>query len=74
MLNQLTASVRRLKTASFPLGRGSAAPLVRVGDGSDDAVAVAQTDIGMLRGVTTAAADQSECACPEDCERDHANE
>ena len=33
-----------------------------------------ETDIGMLRGVTPAAADTSECVCPESCERDHANE
>jgi hypothetical protein len=31
-------------------------------------------DIGALRGVTEAAADLSECTCPEPCERDHANE
>ena len=34
----------------------------------------AQRDIGMLRGVTPAAADTAECTCPEPCERDHANE
>ncbi len=29
---------------------------------------------GRVHGVTDAAADQSECHCPEFCERDHANE
>ena len=33
-----------------------------------------QAEIGSLRGVTPAAADVSECTCPEPCERDHANE
>jgi len=36
--------------------------------------AMRQAEIGMLRGVTDAAADVSECTCPELCERDHANE
>ena len=53
----------------------SAVPLVRLSDGSEEhPVAVAQTDIGMLRGVSDAAADVAECTCPEPCERDHANE
>jgi hypothetical protein len=72
MLHQLTSTARRL--ASPRSSRESAAPLVRTGDGSEHPVAVAQTDIGMLRGVTDAAADVSECACPAPCERDHANE
>jgi hypothetical protein len=29
---------------------------------------------GRIHGETDAAADQSECHCPEFCERDHANE
>jgi hypothetical protein len=33
-----------------------------------------QAEIDSLRGVTPAAADVSECTCPEPCERDHANE
>lgn len=74
MLQQLSASVRRWTTASLPHGREAAVPLVRLGDGSADAVAIAQSDIGMLRGVTAAAADVSECTCPDPCERDHANE
>jgi hypothetical protein len=72
MLQQLTASVRRFTGTSA--ASETRAPLVRLGDGSDDAVAVAQTDIGMLRGVTNAAADTADCTCPEPCERDHANE
>lgn len=72
MLDQLTASVRRWTGGSS--GSRQPAPLVRLGDGEDHPVAVAQTDIGMLRGVTTAAADVAECTCPEPCERDHANE
>jgi hypothetical protein len=31
-------------------------------------------ELDSLRGVTPAAADVSECTCPEPCERDHANE
>ena len=71
MLQELTASVRRW--AGLPPA-STHNPLVRVGDTSADAVLVAQADIGMLRGVTPAAADTAECACPESCERDHANE
>jgi hypothetical protein len=71
MFDQLTESVRRFAGAT---SAGGSEPLVRLGDGSDHPVAVAQTDIGMLRGVSEAAADVSECTCPEPCERDHANE
>jgi hypothetical protein len=74
MLTHLTASVRRW-TNPLILRGSDAAPLVRLADGSEDpATHVAQTDIGMLRGVTSSAADVSECTCPEPCERDHANE
>ena len=70
MLQQLTDSVRR-----FTNGRGQPmAPLVGMGDGVEHPVVAAQSDIGMLRGVTDAAADVAECTCPEPCERDHANE
>jgi len=67
VLEQLTASVRR-----------RAATLIH-GDQSDDSalahpVLVRQAEIDSLRGVTPAAADVSECTCPEPCERDHANE
>ncbi len=31
-------------------------------------------ETGRIHGVTDAAADQSECCCPDFCERDHANE
>ncbi len=34
----------------------------------------APREAGRIHGVTDAAADQSECRCPEFCERDHANE
>ncbi len=34
----------------------------------------AMPESGRIHGVTDAAADQSECRCPEFCERDHANE
>ena len=73
MLQELTTSVRRWARL---VGDSDAdrASLVRVASTSDDAVAAAQTDIGMLRGVTPAAADTAECMCPEPCERDHANE
>lgn len=70
MLQQLTDSVRRFTAGN----RTVAAPLVGLGDGVEHPVVAAQADIGMLRGVTEAAADVAECACPEDCERDHANE
>ncbi len=72
MFQQLTSTARRL--ASPRASRESTAPLVRTGDGSEHPIAVAQTDIAMLRGVTDAAADVAECACPGPCERDHANE
>jgi hypothetical protein len=71
MLQQLTDSVRRLASGR---GQSRAAPLVSVGDGAEHPVVAAQADISMLRGVTSAAADMSECVCPEPCERDHANE
>ena len=72
MLHELTASVRRW--AGRPENPTDRAPLVRMDANTDDAVHSAQTDIGMLRGVTPAAADTHECMCPESCERDHANE
>jgi hypothetical protein len=34
----------------------------------------APPESGRIHGVTDAAADQSECRCPDFCERDHANE
>ena len=73
MFQQLSASVRRF-TAPVVRGRSSAAPLVRLGEGTDHPVHLAHSDIAMLRGVTNASADVTECACPEQCERDHANE
>ncbi len=73
MLQELTATVRRW--AGTPnQATVEKSPLVRLGSTPDDAIHAAQTDIGMLRGVTPAAADTSECVCPEPCERDHANE
>jgi hypothetical protein len=39
-----------------------------------DAMVATSAEIASLRGVTDAAADVSECVCPEPCERDHANE
>ena len=39
-----------------------------------DAVVATVAEIESLRGVSDAAADVSECVCPEPCERDHANE
>ena len=72
MLDQLTASFRRW--TGVPGRRPDVPPLVGLGDGQEHPVAAAQTDIGMLRGVTPAAADVNECTCPEPCERDHANE
>ena len=75
MFEQLTSSVRRLAGAdSLNESDRSSVPLVGVGDGSDHPVVAAQADIGMLRGVSDAAADVAECTCPEPCERDHANE
>jgi hypothetical protein len=68
---QLTESLRRWYN---PIPRTREVSLVRLGDGSDAPVAVAQTDIASLRGVTDSAADVSECTCPDPCERDHANE
>lgn len=39
-----------------------------------EAVVATVAEMESLRGVTDAAADVSECVCPEPCERDHANE
>jgi hypothetical protein len=74
MLNELTASVRRWAglTANDPIV--AAAPLIRVGGTPAEAMAMAQTDIESLRGLTPAAADTAPCTCPDSCERDHANE
>ena len=71
MLQELTTSVRRWAGRPVETGRS---PLVRLDSTTDDAVHSAQTDIGMLRGMTAATADTAECVCPEACERDHANE
>lgn len=45
-----------------------------LGSAEIEAVASTAAEIESLRGVTDAAADLSECVCPEPCERDHANE
>ena len=71
MLNQLTTTVRR--HAAALLDRQLDARLLDDAR-PDDPVLARQSEIGMLRGVTAAAADVSECTCPEQCERDHANE
>ena len=70
MIQELTASVRRW--AGIPINQPE--PLVRSGDKPEDALHVAHSDLGSLRGMTPAAADQAPCTCPEPCERDHANE
>lgn len=44
------------------------------GNSGIDAVSATAAEIELLRGVTDAAADVTECVCPEPCERDHANE
>jgi hypothetical protein len=67
----LTLSARRQVAALFG-DRAEARPLDE--SISSDPVLARQAEIGSLRGVTPAAADVSECACPEPCERDHANE
>ena len=70
MLQQLTVSVRRRAAALINPREET--------QSTDSAIAhpvlVRQAEIDSLRGVTPAAADVSECACPEPCERDHANE
>jgi hypothetical protein len=71
MIQELTASVRRW--AGIPESRVET-PLVRLDDAQRATLATAHSDIASLRGVTGAAADVAECACPEACERDHANE
>ena len=70
MLDQLTDLRRR---AAEVIGlRFDQSPIAD--DQPLDPVQARQAEIGSLRGVTPAAADVSECACPEPCERDHANE
>jgi hypothetical protein len=70
MLQELTSSVRRWAGMALHPKQ----PLVRVGDDPNDSLHLAQQDLGSLRGMTPAAADQTPCTCPEPCERDHANE
>jgi hypothetical protein len=71
VLQELTHSVRRRAAALIDPG-------VQSGQSTDAAIAhpvlERQAEIDSLRGVTPAAADVSECTCPEPCERDHANE
>ncbi len=74
MFEQLSESVRRFAGVSPSESDRSTEAIVRMGDGSDHPVAVAQSEIAMMRGVSDAAADVAECTCPEPCERDHANE
>ena len=71
MLQQLTLNARRQVAALFG-DRAGTRPLDDAT--TTDPVLARQAEIGSLRGVTPAAADVSECACPESCERDHANE
>jgi hypothetical protein len=70
VLQELTTSVRR--RAAALINPDITSPT------ADSAIAhpvlVRQAEIDSLRGVTPAAADVSECTCPEQCERDHANE
>jgi hypothetical protein len=71
VLHQLSISVKRQAAALFgdrfdARGAHDALP--------EHPVVARQAEIGSLRGVTAAAADVSECTCPESCERDHANE
>lgn len=72
MFEQLSGSIRRLARGG-QWGPAPDAPLIRVGHGPTD-IAMAQGDIAMLRGVSSATADVADCTCPESCERDHANE
>ncbi|MDQ3554992.1 MAG: hypothetical protein M3395_11410 [Chloroflexota bacterium] len=51
-----------LRMATVKLKRPAAATLQAAPEG------------GRIHGVSDAAADQSECRCPDFCERDHANE
>jgi hypothetical protein len=71
VLQELSSSVRRRAAALINHGSEASQPI-------DSAIAhpvlVRQAELDSLRGVTPAAADVSECTCPEPCERDHANE
>lgn len=71
MIQQLTHSVRRQAAALFGVRSES---LIATDARPDDPILARQAEIGSLRGVTPAAADVSECTCPDPCERDHANE
>lgn len=71
MIHELTTTVRRW--AGLPTEK-TQQPLVRLGETPDNALDLAHSDLGSLRGMTPAAADQTPCTCPEPCERDHANE
>jgi hypothetical protein len=71
VLQQLTLSARRQVAALFGDRLDAQSGIDAA---ANDPVLARQAEIGSLRGVTPAAADVSECACPEPCERDHANE
>jgi hypothetical protein len=71
VLQQLTLSARRQVAALFGNRLDAQSGIDAA---ANDPVLARQAEIGSLRGVTPAAADVSECACPEPCERDHANE
>jgi hypothetical protein len=72
MLEQLTTSIRRRAVETLD-PRGEFA-LRNADVMADHPVVTRQNELDSLRGVTTAAADTAPCACPEACERDHANE
>jgi len=72
MLHEFTTSVRRW--AGLPTTDTSKAPTMPLGENPAGAFEHAHIDLGSLRGISTAAADQTPCVCPEPCERDHANE
>jgi hypothetical protein len=75
VLDQLTTSIRRRAVAALdPRQEFGVRDEAARREAADHPVISRQAEIGMLRGVTTAAADVSECTCPGPCERDHANE
>jgi hypothetical protein len=59
---------------SVPDSSGSTVDTTKVESVTNVELVAEMGDLGALRGVTEAAADLSECTCPEPCERDHANE
>jgi len=59
---------------SKPTSSGSVVESSTDGPATHVELAASLGDVGALRGLTDTAADLAPCTCPDECERDHANE